>query len=201
MIDTVNLELYKNCQKAVLYNTIYNMFYHYQTIIDKNFINIHNKVNKLDIIVKIQEAKIAELIIKPVIKAVISPIKKTSVNVTPKKIFTSKNSLIDSLTRGKNVSQKWKSGMSKYPCITYLSKNKQWLLQSHRFSINEKFNDLYTCEKYYENILVKNDITPSNFTRRGYIPEETNDNILLLSTVAAVIEEEEVIVEEYDDTV
>jgi DNA polymerase/3'-5' exonuclease PolX len=50
--------------------------------------------------------------------------------------------------------------------------------------------------KYYEDILVKNEITPSDFTRRGYISNETNDNILLLSTVAAVIEEEVVIEED-----
>jgi hypothetical protein len=204
MIDTVKLELYKNCQKSILYNTIYNMFYHYQTIIDKNFIDIHNKVNKLDIIVKNHEVKISEFInnqvikpeIKPEIKQVIKQVKKITIDVTPKKIFTSKNRLIDSLTRGKNVALKWKSGMSKYPCITYVSKDKQWLLQSHRFTITEKFNDLYTCEKYYEDILVKNEITPSDFTRRGYISNETNDNILLLSTVAAVIEEEVVIEED-----
>ena len=46
MIDMVNLELQRNSQKAILYNTIYNMFYYHQTIIDKNFIDIYNKVNK-----------------------------------------------------------------------------------------------------------------------------------------------------------
>jgi hypothetical protein len=97
------------------------------------------------------------------------------------------NKLITSLIIGREKAHKWKLGMSKYPGITYNHKINSWLLQSKACKINFKqFSDLETCEKYYEEILIKNNINPSDFTRREYISPVIQD-------------EEDVIVEECED--
>jgi hypothetical protein len=138
-----------------------------------------SKIDELQDIIKKQAEKIAKL------EQNIQEQNIQEQNILEKRKSDKKNNkLITSLIIGRDKAHKWKLGMSKYPGITYNHKINSWLLQSKACKMNlKRFSDLETCEKYYEEILIKNSINPSDFTRKEYI-------------LPVIQDEEDVIVEE-----
>jgi hypothetical protein len=105
------------------------------------------------------------------LKKIINSFEDKNQNITKPKV---NDAIINRLINGKNKSQDWKKGMSKYIGITYVVATKKWIFQSGIFNNSEYFSTKEEAESYYENILTKNNIDFSYVIRNGYVSDQTD---------------------------